>query len=536
MSDVKHIEDLRDLKKMADIEEQMVIEKMIKSTDPESIIKAQTYLEERMKGQYEDAKSYFVDLYSLSTSGGYLDKAMGIAPSYLRAMARTPIMRSVINTRIEQLLKFSNPVTDANQAGWMIRKKKKLFDAHKEPTNDEKRRIEELTDYVLRCGFTTTWTTDDFDDFFRKTMKDSLEIDSMTYEVVNDRRMRPKQFVATDGATYRWLDQASLPEGYKEIEGYKPVVGQIYDNRLTAVFYPWELCLGIRNQSTDIRLANYGTPELEDLMKIVTWMLFGDEYNGRFFSQGSAPKGIIKLSGGVNATKLNDFRQQWQTMMSGVTNAWKTPVLEAEKAEFIDLQKSNRDMEFKEWNLYLIAVACAVYKMAPEEVGFGARGGQKGIFGDSSAKERMDYSREKGLIPLLQFFQQRFSKWVVQRVDPAYEFVFAGMVSEDDEKKADIFTKKLQYTPLNVLLKEAGLDPIEGADEVILNSTFMQWLSQKMMMNQQSTEVANQDAGWQDPEQQNPVDETQKSFDDNPIMKALQDSFKKGKLFETLNQ
>ena len=60
-------------------------------------------------------------------------------------------------------------------------------------------------------------------------------------------------------------------------------------------FFPWELTFGIRNKSSDIFTNGYGVSELEDMVQIVTWLLFGMQYNSNFFSQGSNTKGLKKL-------------------------------------------------------------------------------------------------------------------------------------------------------------------------------------------------------------------------------------------------
>src|SRR5690606_23266229 len=113
------------------------------------------------------------------------------------------------------------------------------------------------------------------------------------------------------------------------------------------------------------------------------------EYNRKFFSQGSAPKGILRVKGNMNEDKLAQFRQQWTSMMQGVTNSWKTPIMEADTVDWIDLHKSHRDMEFTSWIEYLIKSACAVFSIDPAEVNFPLSGGAEKALFEGDNKHRL---------------------------------------------------------------------------------------------------------------------------------------------------
>ena len=45
-------------------------------------------------------------------------------------------------------------------------------------------------------------------------------------------------------------------------------------------------------------------------------------------------------------------------------------LLNLKRRSFIDMQKSNTDMQFSHWNEYLVKVACAVFKLDPSDIGF----------------------------------------------------------------------------------------------------------------------------------------------------------------------
>ena len=80
----------------------------------------------------------------------------------------------------------------------------------------------------------------------------------------------------------------------------------------------------------------------EILINITTWILYGMEYNGNIFKNGSNPKGVMNIkSGGGSQNTLDDFRESWRHMMNGSQNSHKIPVFEGIDLEWIDMQMKN---------------------------------------------------------------------------------------------------------------------------------------------------------------------------------------------------
>jgi len=524
----KELEEIIEFKQQIDVEAQLIIQKALNSNDPNAIIKANNIITQLEKTK-DGYKSYIFDPWQFNQQLGYKYKPENLTYRHLRNMARTPVGRSVIGTRIDQICRFGQPQTDEQAVGWMIRKKRGLFDnKKKELTKEEQYRIEDITEFILHAGvLEDKWGRVSFDQFLRMTMKDSLELDQMTYEIRRTRNGKLYSFMPTDGATYRLSDNFTQKEEKRvKINGYFPTYVQIYETQVVSEFYPWELCFEMRNRTTDILQNGYSISELEDLVKIVTWMLYGDSYNGMFFSQGSSPKGILKVSGNIDTQKLAQFRQQWQTMMSGVSNSHKTPIIESDKMEWIDLQKNNRDMEFKEWNQYLRGMFCAVYKIDPSEIGFPYTGGKGGsLFGEQGQKQRTDFSKEKGLKPLLKFRQYDITKYLVSELDPAYEFVFTGLDPEDEQQSVDLDVKRIQnWMTVNEIREKRNLPPIEGGD-VVLSSVMLQYKGQQMGMGGGQPQPG-MEGEEEDIYEENPFEQYEKG--ENPIMLALDEWIEKG--------
>lgn len=490
------MEDLASIEKeksLLVIKEQLALEKALSSTDPEEIYKAQVALSQK-QGKEPERKSFYVDPQQFQSSFGFKDKPVSVTYGMLRSMARTPIINAIIRTRINQIAAFAESQKDEFSVGFKIRKKKihGADDEAKGPNEAEQKEIQRLTDFVSNCGDHGTWGNDDFDAFVRKIMRDSLTFDQMNFEVIYDLDRKPKQFIAVDAATCRVAEDYSAAKYHdgttiteripEEINGYYPNTVQIYNDRVVAEFYPWEMCFGLRNPSTNFYNPGYGISELEELVSIITSLLWGEEYNRQFFKQGSAPKGILKVNGSFSDARLQEFRQQWNATMRGVQNAWKTPILEGDKVEWIDLQRTNRDMEFTNWIEFLIKISCAVYAIDPAEVNFPLQGGanDKSMF-EGNNEARIKHSRDKGLYPLLKFLQWRINKWVVSQLNPDYEFLFVGLDSMTPKEQAEYDALLLASTrSTNEVRAMRGLKPAKEEAkplDTVLNPNLIQLIN-----------------------------------------------------------
>ena len=462
-----------------------VLNAALNSDDPVLLFKAQQELAAiQPREEAISRKSYLTDPFDFQASLGYKNRATNMSYSLLQSMGRTPVINAIIRTRINQIASFSKSQKDKYSLGFVIEKKKKSDD---KMSMLEEQEIELLTEFVLNCGINPEETSDDFEDFLRKIVRDSLTYDQMTWETTWAFDGIPHGFYATDASTFRIADSYD-DQQYKYYQseekalkrealfGYYPSYVQLYQGNVWQDFYPWELCFGVRNPTTDIRQNGYGTSELEELTTTVTSLLWGEEYNRNFFKQGSAPKGMLKVKGNMGKARMQEFRQQWNATMKGVWNSWRTPMVEADQVDWVDLQKSNRDMEFNNWIEYLIKLSCAIFTIDPAEVNFPLSGssGQSFMF-EGNNEQRLKHSKDKGLMPLLRFFEKKINYKILRHFfGGKYRLKFVGLDAVTPEKELEMDTKAVQnYETVNEVRARRGLPPIDGGD-IILNAQFMQ--------------------------------------------------------------
>lgn len=523
------------------------LEKALSSEDFEEVIKAQAFLSEQQKNGRRaiqpDIKSILWNPSEIGFNGkGYRDPNNGMTFSTLNRMGEIFIVKAVINTRIEQVQNFLKYSVDDQKPGYQIRLKRspseKISDDKKEFSAEDKKKVDYIVKFLEEGGENEKWDCEDnFQEFTRKVLRDSLVLDQLTFEVVRKRNLDLSKFRAVDGALIRQLDTndprySDMFEQYR-FHGYLPRYAMVWDGQIIrhpstneyVVFYPWELGYGIRNKTTNVLRNGYGCSELETLVEIVTWVLWGMQYNGNFFKQGSQPKGFINVkNGNIDQGTLNEFRQDWKQTMSTVYNAHKIPVVQGIDLEWIDLQKGNRDMEFTEWIKFLFVIVCAVYRIDPSELGFQFQDAAR-VFGQDGQKERLDHSRQKGLTPLLVFYQNILNKYIISEIDDRLELVFTGIEIEDENAQVELDKKKTEAGFVSVedmFLKYSGrkLDPEK---DTILNSVYQTAMSNKMMGGEDMNAIADEEGGNEEAEKQAIDDFLMAKSVDNPILgKALE--------------
>jgi hypothetical protein len=536
------------------IERNLILEKALDSSDPSQIMKAQSYLMASQGSKKQGMmRAFMFDPYSADYTGsGYKRPLKKVGFEILKRMGDTHIAKMVRNTRINQVRDYLRFVTDEQDQGFTIRKRKSLFEDRKEPNRTERKEIEFIVKFLENSkkpvekkeggiNFDTTkWDIfDDFDEFIQMIIDDSLTYDQLTVEIQRNRKFEIVSYKAIDASTIRLLDTIDPrhyddnARKYDEVLGYLPRYCQVWGSQLEknpvtgkeVLYYPWELIFAVRNKTTDILKNGYGTSELETLISIMTWILYGMDYNGNFFKQGSNPKGFINIkSGGGGQDVANDFRDMWRQMISGVQNSHKIPVFEGIDLEWVDLQQSNKDMEFQLWVEFLIVMFCAVYTIDPSELGFEFQSASK-IFGQDGQKQRLQHSINKGLKPILKFLEKVIDKYIVSEINPDYEFAWCGVDLDDEETKIKNIDMALKA---GITSFEKQFEAYEGEkyDEkkhTILNPVFQQAQQMKMYGGLDSNQAVDQMTGEDETGGPNPFAQFERGAESNPILKASLD-------------
>lgn len=436
---------------------------------------------------YIPPKSAIIDpLNQTSSYGGTRDKPTAIPYRTLRRMSQVPAISAVINTRLNQVAKFSKRPRYSGDTGFQIA----LKDKETKMTDAQKKRAKEIEDFFLKTGWKRNKIRkDNFNTFLRKITRDSLTLDVLTFEKVGTfgASVRGKQDVseiwAMDGATIELVVNNPIGEGStSEIPVYKPEtrsgiknIGDIayvqkVNGRITAEYTEDELAFAIRNPRTDLDYVDFGMSELETLMEIVTGIVNGVRYNTSYFSHSSLPQGVLEIVGRYKDEHLQAFKRHWKTLTDGASGKWSVPVMGLEEGQgfkFTPFKTSNRDMEFNEFLEFLFNITCAVYQIDPNEVGFKSWTSSNSMSSSDNTEAKITSSQDKGFVPLMDFLSDTFNSEIIDLIDEDFVFEWVGVSDEDEDKKLERQKSELESGVKTVAMvwKENDVDTTEMEKE-----------------------------------------------------------------------
>ncbi len=250
----------------------------------------------------------------------------------------------------------------------------------------------------------------------------------------------------------------------------------------------------------------YGFSPLEALKKTIDADMEAADYNTRNVKQVS-PDGILNLGENVGPDQLDKFRAYYDSEVAGRKRM--AMMAGAKNPQFINTGQSARDMQFMQWQVYLLRKIAAVFGVSPQDLGITFDVNR------ANAQAQQEISEDRGLKPLLSLIEEQFNEKVVgdftrreaRRSYDADEIDFStframialSMVNPRDHKQlfknlrlansinlsfcfrlrssksvrdqAEINNKSLGGLPwrtVNEVRDDDGQPPVEGGDEIVV--------------------------------------------------------------------
>lgn len=429
------------------------------------------------KNKAPGMQSVYIDDWAINVQGDYWEKPSIMGFDSLRAMVeQTPILNAVIMTRIRQVQRFARvSESDVALPGFEVRH----VDRKHSLSKSEQDNINMLNRFVANGGWEFSarrrkvLRRDSLSNFMGKVVRDTLTMDAVAIETEwkKDKSKGLEGFYAIDGGSIRLCSE----EGYRgddEVFALQVISGSIR----TAYTFD-DLIYEPRNPRSDVRVGGYGLSETELLIKVVTGFLNAMTVNAKGFDSNSIPKGVLHLSGNYTKADMDAFKRYWNGMVKGVNNAWSVPVLvssdQESKASFEKFGVEFNEMMFSKWMTFLTSIICAIYGMSPAEINFDSfTAGSTSALSGSDTAEKLSASKDSGLRPLLSYFENLFTDYLISDFSDNYVFRWTGLDEEDADKKHEI--RKLVLT-VDEMRAEEGYekhdDPAIG--EAPLNPVLM---------------------------------------------------------------
>ena len=441
----------------------------------------------------EEQQALIHDPWELHAMQDYMNGVQSHTPYglfALKQMATQPWISAIIATRQNQVAEFAVPRRDEYGLGFRIA----LRDSEKAPNSSESKEARRIESLMETCGThpdrSAAFTADYFETFLRKLVSDSLTYETGAFEIIPDNRGLPLFWQAVDGSTIYKVAPNTPYGGYSDDQA---AFVQVMNGQKVAWFGADELCFGIRRPKTDVKLNGYGTPELGELVSVLTAILYGWGYNYNFFKNGG-PKGVLAVMGDMTKESFRVFQRQLTYQAIGSKNAYRmltvNPAGNGADLKWVPFTGlTPKDMEFSEWVNSNFRLACSLYQIDPAEVGFyyQAEGTSKSMY-ESSPEAKLKSGKDKGLRPLLRAISSWLNRYIIWRLNPDFEIRFLGLDAMSEMERMDLDKARIEtYMTVNELRAERDLEPLkeentQGEGDIIMNPTYVQW-KQVVMAN-----------------------------------------------------
>jgi hypothetical protein len=430
---------------------------------------------------------------------------------------RNPIVGGIITLRIQQAIEFSGISHDKDVPGWefVLKDEKGTMNKAREKEKDF------LENFMLKThrpdykGYLNKF--DDFRDLIVKFIRDRILIDKITWEIERDRKGEAVALWCLDGSTILPV----LPGGFygstaqigvginsgfnrlseeirkarlenvpsvEEIAYIQELLYGTSGGGITAAFRENDVIYDLGNELNDIRLYKQGLSVVEKANMAVIAFINALTYNSNGLSKGAIPKIAIAMGkdAGFTPEQLEDAQDEWMANFQSMDGQWNIPLLNSD-AKVLNLNNSNREMEYQQYLEFTGALTCAVCGVDAAEMGLRLSQAQNVLNDNQDAKQL--FSKNRGMRELLGGFSYIINKFLEISGFPfahEWQFRFNGLSTEDKGFEADLRKKNAEtIMTVDEVRAQVDLPPLpDGLGNVILNSVWMQ--------NKQAAEMAAQ--------------------------------------------
>jgi hypothetical protein len=420
----------------------------------------------------------------------YAEKPMGGGFEFLRYMMDHLDVGNMIRLcRQRQVGSFIRPYRedDNNPLGyrWVRRDGERLTPA------DEKT-VRRLDDVLQSCGTELDpvrrgWLMRRraLSGFVNTLIADTLTADACPIEVVTGTNGRPAGWYNIPFDTVRLAHE----DGYEGDDRIVAVQLQPNERIPFLGFEASEMVYEVRNPRSLLEYHDYGQSELEHCIRAATAYLNTCTFNSAAVDRNSIPRGFLTLYGKFDLQQQQAFKQQWNELMRGATKRWHMPVMVAESkqeggAAWTAVDSVNQEMFMIKWVILQIALLCSAFGIDPTELNMESFSSKVSSLSGSDTSEKLQSSRDRGLIPLMIWLENLLNEQIIRRLNPKYRITWVGLFPDDEVRKHE--RQKLVCT-VNELRaidgEEEHKDPTIG--DAPVNVSLMGLYQQRLAMQQQ---------------------------------------------------
>lgn len=225
------------------------------------------------------------------------------------------------------------------------------------PYNPTKRYSKRLQQEIRDLFDTPNPLADSFNTFIEQVIEDVLVLDAGTIEIARSLSGKIRELYAIDGGEIR---VSKIWDGDPDEARY--FWWPFASNREEAVYLNKDIVYIMQRPATH-RVV--GLSNLEVLKKSIEAELWGSDYNARQVTSASG-EGIFDLGESARPDQVEEFKSYWLAEIAGkgMTAFWGG----TKGAKWIPFRNNNQDMQFMQWQEYLVKKIAAVFEMHAQDL------------------------------------------------------------------------------------------------------------------------------------------------------------------------
>lgn len=452
-------------------------------------------------GKLIGRRAFLTDPYLevASQQGSYRVRYTRLSNRMLRESAmRDSIISSIIRHRRTQVEAFCAVPHTRFDTGFTFARRDGA-----ELTAEDHDNVNMLTNYFYYCGMQDQTPIDDRSTLGTElgmVVQDALTFGHISIEKIRDamgglqrfrhvpaestfhanRRMTKKEHVQLQNAQMKGFEGMGISKEGDVSPDPTPVrYLQVIDGREVANFSEKTMIFKLFQPPSYIDNNGYSMSLVEACILSITRHLQAENYNALFFTHGFAARGLLHLKGNVSQQNLQMFRNQFNSVINGNTNSWRTPIIAGlDEVQWVPLAGTSRDMEYIQYTDHLIRTICAQAQIDPTEIGFEylSRGTQQSTLNTPDNEWKLTASQERGLVPILRFIEDIINHDIMPEMNPklasTYAFRFVGLDSENRQQEITRLQAEMAvHCTINDLLQQVKKPKIqqEMAGDLPLN-------------------------------------------------------------------
>ena len=172
-----------------------------------------------------------------------------------------------------------------------------------------------------------------------------------------------------------------------------------------------------------------------------------EEHGARMFGNGAQVAGVLESDQTLTTPAINKLRQQWQEAYSGLSNAFKTVILES-GMKWKQVGMNTDDAQFLETRQFQVAEIARIFRVPPSKIAAATQGNRY----SNAEMEAQEYITDC-LMPWLEMLEADYESHLLTEEEQGRYFIqhdLRQLLRADARARAEYFAKARQWGWLNV--------------------------------------------------------------------------------------